>query len=491
MSDEAIDLRGYVEVLLRRWWLILLVTVLAVLAAFAFSLWNPAIRAAPAEVDYQTTGIVHLEGVEELAWIPKLAETRPVLEDVITDLNLPLTFEDLSPKVSASRVSTSALVGITVEDSDPDMAISIANGVAQSYIDHIVESRGSPFVLTPERLSGLDPSSSDRIIAQALSDLGSLGPYIISPAEAVDADELGAVSAAPGSITSRNLLLALFLGVVLSLVLIIGLEYIQNPVRSSAQFDRKFSLTRLGTLPRWSKRRNQPYPLSVNDASTPGVAEAIRQIATSVTGVIEEPGIRTLAVVSPATRDGRSGVAANLAVALASSWKNVVLLDADLRSPSLHSYFNADNKVGLSSFLTDPNLDVDHITQETPYQRLKIVPSGPMPSDPVELLSSPRMKWLLDHLKDTADIVVVDTPPLLAVTDGVVVSSLVDAVLLVVNGPNCRAENIRMSTSYLEKVGASILGYVWNGRNSSMFGNYSQTGRYHRRVRREISGRTI
>ena len=98
------------------------------------------------------------------------------------------------------------------------------------------------------------------------------------------------------------------------------------------------------------------------------------------------------------------------------------------------------------------------------------------------------MQWLIDRLKETADVVLVDTPPLLVVTDGVLVSSQVEGVVLLVNGPNCRSETITTANSYLEKVGASILGYIWNGRNSSLFGIYSQAGRYHQRVSRGSSG---
>ncbi|MDA0733956.1 MAG: polysaccharide biosynthesis tyrosine autokinase [Chloroflexi bacterium] len=483
MSDETIDLRGYVELLLRRWWLILLITIFAVLAALFFSLRIAPASPAPA-LDYPANTVVHLEGVEGLAWIPELAASRPVLADVIDDLGLPLTVGDLKAKVTAFRIGSSYLVNISVLDPDPSVAIIIANGVAQSYIDYISVVRESSVASNPgyviSSLSDLEATSSDRIIAEALSDLGSLRPYIISPAETVDVADLGEV-ALPSSNTSPNLFLAGFLGIVLSVLLIIGGEFIQNPVRSPSQFDRKFALTRLGISPRYSKRRNQPYPLPVSDGTAPAAAEAIRQLATSVAGVIGKPGIKTLAIVSPASKDGRSSLAANLGVALAGGWKNVVLLDADLRCPSLHSYFYADNEVGLSSFLTNPDLEVDQIIQETSYQRLKIVPSGPIPANPVELLSSPRMRWLIDHLKDTADVVLVDTPPLLAVTDGTVVSSQVESVVLLVNGPNCRTETIRTATSYLEKVGASILGYVWNGRNSGMLGIYSQASRYQRR----------
>jgi capsular exopolysaccharide synthesis family protein len=195
-------------------------------------------------------------------------------------------------------------------------------------------------------------------------------------------------------------------------------------------------------------------------------------------------------MVSPATGDGRSSAAANLSIALAEVWKNVVLLDADLRCPSLHRYFGVENRIGLSSFLADADLEIARVIQDTPYQRLKIVPGGPVPANPVELLSCPRMKWLIDYLKETADVVLVDTPPLLAVTDGVVVGSQVEGVVLLVNGPGCRAETVRTAASYLEKAGASILGYLWNGKNYGGFGNHFQSGRYYRRVQQGASSTT-
>jgi capsular exopolysaccharide synthesis family protein len=484
MSDEAIDLREYLDILLGRWWLILLVTIFALLASLAFSLRVPPASPAPAH-NYEANTVVHLAGAEGLAWIPELAESRPVLADVITDLGLLLSVEDLSPKVSASRVGSSDLVRITVADTDPALAASISNGVAQSYVDYIALVRGSSLVSTREGLSDLDLSPS---YGQFSLLSGDLDPYIISPSETLDVADAGGVG---GYSIARNLVLALFLGVVLSVVLIIGAEYIQNPVRSPARFDRKFALTRLGILPRWSKRRHQPYSLPVSDDRAPWVAEAIRQTATSLVGAIGQPAIRTLAIVSPASGDGRSSAAANLGVALAGGWKTVVLLDADLRSPSLHRYFGTDNQVGLSSFLMDPDLEVAQIIQETAYQRLKIVPSGPIPTNPVELLSCPRMQWLIDYLRGTADVVLVDTPPLLAVTDGVVVSSRVEGVVLLVSGTDCRADTVRTAASYLEKVGASILGYLWNGKFSNGFGDRSRSGRYHRRARQESSGRTI
>ena len=106
------------------------------------------------------------------------------------------------------------------------------------------------------------------------------------------------------------------------------------------------------------------------------------------------------------------------------------------------------------------------------------------------MLSSPRMQWLIDHLEETADMVLVYTPPLLAMTDGVILISQLEGVVLVVNGPNCRAEMIRTVTSYLEKVGFSILGYVWKNRKSGEFWNYSEAGRYHRRAEQQSLGRS-
>jgi capsular exopolysaccharide synthesis family protein len=482
MSDEAIDLREYLDLLLRRWWLILVVTLVAALASIYFSLRLPPASLSPAH-NFEASSVVHLEGAEELAWIPELAVSRPVLADVISDLGLSLSVENLGVKASATRVGSSDLVRVTVTDSNPAMAVSIANGVARSYIDLIVEVRGSHPAPIREGLSESGPGSAEQLIARMIGGLASSGPYIISPAETLDVAASGGLGAGSGSVIIRNLVLALFLGLVLSVGLIIVGEYIQNPVRSPAQFDRKFALTRLGLLPRWKKRKGRPYPLPVSDDPALEVAESIRQVATSVVGAMGGPGIRTLAIVSPAAGDGRSSAAANLGVALAEGWKTVVLLDADLRCPSLHRYFGVDNQVGLSSFLADPDLEIARVIQDTPYPRIKIVPGGPVPANPVELLSGPRMKWLIDYLKETADLVLVDTPPLLAVTDGVVVGAQVEGVVLLVDGPGCRTEAMRTAVSYLKQVGVPILGYLWKGKFSGPSGNLSQSGRYYRRAR--------
>ena len=135
--------------------------------------------------------------------------------------------------------------------------------------------------------------------------------------------------------------------------------------------------------------------------------------------------------------------------------------------------------------VVNPDLELGQIMQETGYNRLKIIPSGPIATNPVELLSSPRMKWLLEHLKETTDVVLLDTPPLLAVTDGVVVCNQVDRVILLVNGSSNRIEDMKEVVASLESAGTPILGYVWNEMPSGRSVKSPRSREYYRRLSRQ------
>ncbi len=499
MSEDFIDLRVLVQVV-RRWWLLLLLgPVIGGVVGLGVSLGFSEAPAVSEPVgvarQYEASTVVAVEGTSILRGVPDLVATKPVLEDAINDLGRSITVAQLRGSLSAEIINGSALVRITAVDSDPDLAVNIADAVAQSLVDHIVAYQEPRIALAQEeltrRLARLDLDSIDgQALADAMVVLGQVirRPVIVTPAELVNgsAEELVAPLVPSGGATViRNLLIGIFVGVVLSVLVVFLMEYFQNPIRTADQFESKFGLTRMGTLPKRPKRRNQSLSLPVADESTPEALETIRQLATSVAFTIEERHIDTVAIASPETRDGRSSLTANLGVALAGSWKNVVLVDADLRCPTLHNYFNADNTTGLSDFLANPDLEVEQILQDTRYNRLKIIPSGPLSTNPVELLSSPRMRWLLEQLKETTDVVLLDTPPLLAVTDGVVVSNQVGGVILLVNGPNNGNDHMKAAVANLERAGTPILGYVWNAMTTGIAGKSPQPYQYYRRFTKQ------
>lgn len=493
MSDETIDLRGYLHALRRWWWLLVAGPVIA--GTLTLFLGSNPFQSVAGQGSQETSRIYEAYAVVQsgdlalAGGVPTIVSLQPVLNDVIDDLGLSLTTSQLNDKVTASQINGSSLVQIIVKDTDREMALSTADGVAQSLVDYLTGVKDSQLASSREELSQsladleLDPAASVAV-AEAIASMSASArqPVVVTPVEIIGWEPVSV----PGANAPRNLVLGIFLGGVLAVMLAFGLEYSQNPVGSPARLEGKLGLISLGTFPGRSKDKKGLRPVVISEDSPPALVESMRHLATSIGFSMMERGTNIVAIVSPEMGDGRSRFASNLAVALAETWKEVVLVDADLRRPALHRHFEVDNAKGLSSFLSDPDLEVGAILQETSNHRLKVISSGPNPGNPIQLLSSPRMKWLLDHLKETADVVLLDTPPLLAVTDGAIVSSQAEGVVLLVNGPSCRIDRLKAAMSNLEKAGTQLLGYVWVGTAAKLMGGSSRFGQYY-----QDSGSTV
>jgi non-specific protein-tyrosine kinase len=165
-------------------------------------------------------------------------------------------------------------------------------------------------------------------------------------------------------------------------------------------------------------------------------------------------------VTSTAAEEGKSTTLANLAVTFAQGGHQTVAVDTDLRRPSLHKIFGISNDIGLTSIALDeaPILDL----QDTSVPNLRVLPSGPLPPNPSELLSSHRMELIIELLKATAEYVLFDSPPIIAVSDAAVLARRVDGVLLLVSAGKTKRDHAIKAKAQLEKVGANIIGVVLN-----------------------------
>ena len=181
-------------------------------------------------------------------------------------------------------------------------------------------------------------------------------------------------------------------------------------------------------------------------------------------------------VTSPNPGDGKTTLAANLAVAMADSGKRVLLLEADFRRPRVHRYFALDNTVGVTAIITG-DAEIPDAIQPTAIRNLWAMPCGPRPNNPSDLLTSPRFKEMIDTLRDQHDFVIIDTPPILAVMDASVVAPRVDAVLMVVRLTKHARDGASRATEMLGALGARILGVVVNGVAKSAGYGYG-SGRY-------------
>jgi capsular exopolysaccharide synthesis family protein len=217
---------------------------------------------------------------------------------------------------------------------------------------------------------------------------------------------------------------------------------------------------------------SQPPERTLITLRDPGsaAAEAYRTLRTNIQFSSLDRPLKTLLVTSTAPDEGKSVSLANLAVTMAQAEQRVLLVDCDLRRPSLHSIFGLSNDQGLTSAILAQG-ESELPIQATSVPGLSLLASGPLPPRPADLLGSRRMGAMIEHLRADADIVLIDTPPVVAVTDAAVLAPQVDGVLLVLQAGHTRRDRAREARQILEKVKAHIIGVVLN--NARLEGGYS------------------
>ena len=311
----------------------------------------------------------------------------------------------------------------------------------------------------------------------------------------------------------QGILLALIFSLAFGVCLAALLEYLNDSLRSTEDVSRVLRLPTLATIPllkkssvkvkklaggkallrlngnghngngRNSNGRVNPALLLDLDNRSP-VAEAFRQLRTSVLLSSAGHAPKSILVTSCVPAEGKSTTAINLAVTLAQTGARVLVIDADMRRPTMHSSFDIENQRGLSNILSSDMSQAEtlsYIQQET-ESGLYLLTSGPMPPNPAELVGSEQMRKLLDDLTSTFDHVVIDSPPMASFTDGVLLSAITDGVVLVVHANQCSRKVVSRAQQSLEDVGAKILGVVLNRvdvRSPDYYYSYRYYSGYH------------
>lgn len=194
------------------------------------------------------------------------------------------------------------------------------------------------------------------------------------------------------------------------------------------------------------------------------VTEAYRVLRTNIQFSSIDRPINVIMISSAQRGEGKTTTVSNLAVAYAQEGKKVLLIDTDLRDPSLHLVFSQPNRVGLTSILTN-QYSWQEVVKDTGIDNLSVITGGPVPPNPSEMLGSYKMHNLIDELRTEYDVILIDTPPVLAVTDGLILSVLCDGVIMVVVAGKVEKERVKKAKSSLEHVNAKILGVVLNKMN--------------------------
>lgn len=283
-----------------------------------------------------------------------------------------------------------------------------------------------------------------------------------------------------------NLAMALILGLFGGTAIAFGLEYVDVTVKSREDIERVIGVPLLGVVPEIAELDLKALPtdvdrhLFVSARPRSSVAECLRSIRTNVLFRLPQKPVRTLLITSAAPREGKSFTSSNLSAIIAMSDSRVLLIDADLRRPSLHKRFGLTNDIGLSAVFQD-EASLDQVVQRTHIEGLDVITAGPPPPNPGEMLGSGEMQRALKHVRGY-DFIIIDSPPVNVVADPLVLSSNVDGVLVVVEANRTSRNMVRQAGARLREMDAPVLGAVVNKLNMQNAGygyNYYDTYGYY------------
>jgi capsular exopolysaccharide synthesis family protein len=447
-----VDLRQYLRLARRWWWLVVAGALILAVPAYLVTRSQPKLYQAtalvfvnvvsnPGTIDY-SDALLSQQLVQSYS---QMVQQPVMLEEVRTRLNLPYSALELAGMVHGEPQRDTQLFSVAVVGRDPQQITDIANATVEAFIE-----QQTNYLPESQRAGAI------QIAQPALVPGAPIAPH-----------------------PARNTILFGFLGLLVACAFVYVYEYLDDTVKSSEDLEEAASLATIGSVRDFRRDASSNGAANVALTLPSPEADAFRLIRTNLEFAAVGRPLRTLLITSSNPREGKSTTSANLAVALAQAEKRVILVDADLRKPALHRLFGLPNRQGLSNLIATESRSIDDCLQETALDGLRLLSSGPLPPNPVDLLSSARMRAVLDALTDRADVIIIDSPPVLAVADPIVLAWLVDGTLFVVDTSRTRAETLRDATEAIAKSGTRLLGAVLNKLKRGADGyDYYRAGYY-------------
>lgn len=496
------ELQRIVFVLRRRALPILLVGLLAAGAAYAFASGLPKSYEAKATLIVGQSLTSANPDYNDLLASQRLSLTyasvatmRTTLEHVIDSLGLDVTYEQLKSRITADAPRDSTLINIRATDESPGLAAAIANAVAgetiaqspavqgqaadtQAFVTaQLNELRTQIQVIHDEinRLSQLSTRTSDQdqrldSLENRMSQARATYIAMLQSASGSSANVITLADPAvqPSAPSGPRVALLTSLAAVAGLLLAAGIallrDYFDDRIQSPDDAQAIAGLATLGTIGRMGYTKDRQDSITMWQSPHTPAAEAFRTLRTNLGFSNVDQQLRVVLVTSAMPSEGKTTVASNLAIAFAQAGKRAYLLDADLRRPGIHPTFTVPNGMGLSTLLRAEQLtplSPIHVAHQVD-NGLRVITTGPLPPNPAELLDSQRMKDLLRILRDDSDLVILDSPPILAATDAAVLASIVDGTIIVIDASSTSGAAVARARDALDAVGARVLGAVLN-----------------------------
>jgi Mrp family chromosome partitioning ATPase/capsular polysaccharide biosynthesis protein len=514
-ATHVSTLRDYLQVVRRRKWIIIEAVVIVPLAALAFSLHQQAQYQGSAQVLLSQQDLANqLTATPSYNNVPadrqaqtqaELARVPAVAQQALKATRTPMSATTFLAASSATAGTNADILTFNFTGSDPELASRLATAYARAYVHYrlSVDTAAINAALTEvqNELKTLPSHGAlyDSLVAKT-TQLRTLAALKTANASVVrDAGTAG--QTAPK--TARNLILGIVLGLFLGVGLAFLREALDTRVRSAEAIGERLELPLLARLPAPSKRLRAENRLAMLAEPSGVQAEAFRMLRTNLEFASLGKTAKIVMVTSATEQEGKSTTIANLAVALARSGKHVVLVDLDLRRPFVERFFDVAEGPGLTQVALgiaplgraitrvaisggDPvlypasNGNGNGNGHKPQVGALDILPSGPIPPDPGEFVGTARLTEILEHLREHADVVLVDAPPLFHVGDGLVLSAKVDAVMVVTRMDVMRRGMLTELKRLLDTMPAEKLGFIVTGADEEeSYGYGSGYSGYH------------
>ncbi len=489
--------RAYLQILRHRKWWAGSITVFGLAASLAFSLTAHKQYSATAQLLVQPSVVASGLGVAQ----------QPVTQtDVETELQL-VTSAPVQqtvhnrlrsvPAVSASEVGQTNVIAITATSPVPSQAALIANLYATAFVQYrqAVASRSlataeaqlrSQISSLGQQLNSSHGNTTSPEASALFNQQAVLKEQLaqMQVSGAVDTGDVALVTPAqtPVSPSSPKPVQDALLGLAAGLALGLGAAFLRDSfddtLTSKEATEHAGGAPVLALTPMvTSWRRQKPLVVSVTEPTSPA-AESYRSLRTSLQFARQEQELGTVVVTSPGVGDGKTSCLANLGVVFAQAGERVALVSCDLRRPQIGEFFGLDEQAGLTCVLTGQRTLEEAVLPVPGFDRLSLLPAGPVPPNPAELLNSAPFLDILTRLRDDFDLVLIDSPPVLPVTDAAILSQHADATLMLAAAGQTRRGDLHRAVEKLDQVGAKILGIVLNKVTRQTGRNYGYSYTY-------------
>ncbi len=430
------NLQDFVKLLRTRWVTVCVTTLVAVMGALAYTFATTPQYQASTRLFVSTSSGSSLNDLyqgnrfsqERVLSYTELLMGETLAQRTIDKLNLDMPAEDLKEKIKATAKPDTVLIDVSVLDRSPVRARDIANALSDEFVLMVSELETPPQGST---------KADSRVVVEQRASIPT-APVIPNP--------------------PRNIALGLAAGVILGIGLAILRDRLDNTVKARETLEEITGVGLVGSIPTDKERRKEPAIGFESDNSS--IAEAFRKLRTNLQFLTVDNPPRVIVVTSSSPHEGKSTTAINIALALAEAEHEVVLVDGDMRRPSVDRYLDLVGSVGFSTVLSG-GASLDEVLQKTKFPRLTVLTSGASPPNPSELLGSQAAKNVLAELRERFDYVVVDSSPLLAVTDGAILAANSDGALVMARFGQTKRDHLTHAIGNLRDVGATVLGAVF------------------------------